>query len=364
MFKGKIICGAPFDDDRGELSGSVYIIESSVQAPLLGSPATGLSSGNTSQNFTWNAATGAEAYHFQLSTDNEFTSIVVEQDDLTQTSVEVTDLVPNTTYYWRVRSVHTSGTLGWSSTFSEPFSFTTGSGITAPGTPTLSTPTDNNFPSGTDITLSWDAPSSATSYTLEVSDNTSFSSLVASCSGSGLNDTSFLCQDLAPYTEYFWRVEAVNDAGSSGFSDPFSFITYPSSFDLSNSVSFGNTEETSSWRMVGLPGSGGTPAGLTGTQDEDWQLFRDPGSGETATLQRHLPTRPGLLDALEESLVDQHYGKRALALLLGRGIGSSQTMNGRSSPTRMMSRLPGRVSNRPTAGWWMILRPTAVVTAR
>ena len=53
--------------------------------------------------FTWNAATGADMYHLQVSSDATFaTDVVVDAEDISSTS-RIESSIPAGEYYWRVR---------------------------------------------------------------------------------------------------------------------------------------------------------------------------------------------------------------------------------------------------------------------
>ena len=84
-----------------------------------------------------------------------------------------------TTYYWEVNATNANGTSAWSSIWS----FTTI--ITAPGAPTLSSPSTNASNQSVTPTLSWSAGSGGTpaSYAVQVSTSPTFSSTVYSQSG-------------------------------------------------------------------------------------------------------------------------------------------------------------------------------------
>ena len=70
---------------------------------------------------SWSGTNGAETYHIQLSSDADFTHLIVDSSGVAATSLEVNGLESLTTFYWRVRAVNGSGTSEWS----EVWSFTT-----------------------------------------------------------------------------------------------------------------------------------------------------------------------------------------------------------------------------------------------
>lgn len=90
--------------------------------PALSSPANNATNVNTSSTFSWGSVSGATSYRLQISTSassfsvlNGFTSgttttaTVVINSTASGTSLAVTGLQPNTTYYWSVRAGNSLG---------------------------------------------------------------------------------------------------------------------------------------------------------------------------------------------------------------------------------------------------------------
>jgi hypothetical protein len=129
-----------------------------------------------------------------------------------------TDLNPNTKYYWRVRSYNTDGEYSaWSlvRTFR-----------TALSAPVLSTPND-----GETITLlrppfGWLDVPGATSYTIQVSKNSTFTSLVVT--KTVVPSTFTPLANLPANVLLYWRVRANGLNGPSSWSAPtWSFTVVP-----------------------------------------------------------------------------------------------------------------------------------------
>lgn len=77
----------------------------------------------TSVEFEWEAVSSAATYHFQLSREEDFSSIFLNLPGLTETTLLRHGFDTESTFYWRVRGVTSNGTEGlWSVTNS----FTTG----------------------------------------------------------------------------------------------------------------------------------------------------------------------------------------------------------------------------------------------
>ncbi len=73
-----------------------------------------------------------------------------------------------------------------------------------------------------ELTLMWQAQEAATSYLLELSENSDFSSTVVS---EVISSAQYSLADLESDTSYFWRVRPLNDCGQGEFSEIFTFKT-------------------------------------------------------------------------------------------------------------------------------------------
>lgn len=92
-----------------------------------------------------------------------------------------------------------------------------------PGTPSLVSPADGAINVPVSTTFNWGAITDATSYTLQVSTASDFSTLRVNTSG--IASTSFNVTGLSSNTVYYWRVRAANGGGSSDWSVVRSFTT-------------------------------------------------------------------------------------------------------------------------------------------
>lgn len=187
------------------------------QKPTLTSPPNGSVNQPLNLTLDWNAASGADSYTIQVSSDNSFSSAVVNQSGINGTSRAVSGILPGTAYYWRVSAQNSAGSSGWS----DIWSFTTK--INAPSVPTLVSPANGVTGQPTVLTFDWNESSGAESYTMQVSTSNTFSPLVVN--REELTGTSSEVTALSPGTVYFWRVNARNSAGSSAWSEIWSFAT-------------------------------------------------------------------------------------------------------------------------------------------
>ncbi len=73
----------------------------------------------TTVEFGWEPVSSAATYHFQLSRQEDFTSVLLNLPGLTETYIERRGFDTESTFYWRVRGVSANGTEGlWSVTHS------------------------------------------------------------------------------------------------------------------------------------------------------------------------------------------------------------------------------------------------------
>lgn len=187
-------------------------------APVLLSPANGATGVSTSPTLSWNASSGASTYEAQVATDAGFVNLVLDRSGITATSTVVSGLAPNTVYYWRVNASNAGGTSPWSTVWS----FTTVAG-TLPPAPTLLSPANGASNVSRTPTLIWNAASGASSYRVQVSTSSSFSSTVFD--RSGITTTSVTLPQLGSRVTYYWRVDASNVYGTGPWSSVWHFRT-------------------------------------------------------------------------------------------------------------------------------------------
>ncbi|MEJ1239602.1 DUF6695 family protein [Chryseolinea sp. T2] len=172
-------------------------------APLTTNPS---SVAATSFVANWIAANGAASYRLEVSTDINFGSFVTGYSNfsVTTNSASVTSLASGMTYYYRVRSVNSSGTSSYSAVKAA---------LLVPPVPTPAVAT-NIGP--TSFNANWIPSSFATSYRLDVSTVSTFTSFVTGYNGLVVNGSSSQnVSGLQTGKTYYYRVRAVNGAGSS-----------------------------------------------------------------------------------------------------------------------------------------------------
>lgn len=94
-----------------------------------------------------------------------------------------------------------------------------------PAAPVLVSPSNGSTGASTSLTLSWNSSSGATSYGVQVSTDTSFSTAIVN--QTGITTTSYAVSGLANNTTYYWHVNATGVGGTSNWSSRWSFTTEP-----------------------------------------------------------------------------------------------------------------------------------------
>jgi subtilisin family serine protease len=195
---------------------SFMLVTEVPPAPSLKNPVIQATGVGPSTQLSW-AGVLTDSYQLQVSKDQTFAALILEDSTLINSFLNVVLQDPGTKYYWRVRG---RNVVGWGP-FSLVWSFTTG--IFGPPAPTLAAPADSMKNVPLTSTLSWNAVPGATGYQVQVSALITFSSFTVN--DSVVTTTSRSVGPLALNTTYFWRVRAKNQGGWGGFSSVRMFST-------------------------------------------------------------------------------------------------------------------------------------------
>lgn len=95
---------------------SFTTIGSPPTAPILSSPTDEGKNISISAVLRWKSSAYADKYEVRISTDNNFTQIIIDTADITNTQLKINNLLPSTTYYWSVIAFNQNGNSGWSGT--------------------------------------------------------------------------------------------------------------------------------------------------------------------------------------------------------------------------------------------------------
>jgi hypothetical protein len=174
-------------------------------------------------------------------------------------SLAVTGLSPNTTYYVRVRAVFS----GSASMSSNSVSLTT---LTVPGTPTLGAAT-NITPY--DFIAHWGTVAGATNYFIDVSNQADFSTFVNIFDNWNVGSTNSYLISATPGGTYYYRVRAANINGSSNSSSP-AVITLPPTTPFAGTIA---TVSTSGFTAFWGPSTGAGSYRLDVASDPEFTIY-------------------------------------------------------------------------------------------
>ncbi len=195
-----------------DTSTDLFNVIGEVAVPTTHYPENGAIAVETNPTFQWDAVPGANGYHLQLSMEEDFSDLVLDLIQLPREFYDASLLLPYTQYYWRVAS---SSEVG-NSDYCVAQSFTTGSITEDPETPILIAPAHLATNQPLDVLLEWEEAGLADTYYLQLSNNAYFTDPIIEMGE--IEETSYRLANLQPNRNYFWRVGAVNNYGSSGFS--------------------------------------------------------------------------------------------------------------------------------------------------
>lgn len=195
-------------------------------APVLTSPANGATCISLTALLDWADVVGASGFRIQITTDSTFNNITTYDTSgvtVSQLNIPSGKLLNYTKYYWRVNATNTSGTSPWSAAWN----FTT-----ILSTPVLISPLNNS--TGVSVTplLDWGDVTGASSYRVQVSTDSTFSSTAWDSSGITLSQVNVPSGKLLNGTLYFWRVNASNAGCTSSWSAMWRFATIAAGLPL------------------------------------------------------------------------------------------------------------------------------------
>lgn len=162
--------------------------------------------------FVWDPITDATKYKIQLSTQEDFSSLLFSLNTTTNTHPHLTSLISGKTYFWRIRAFVTDDWTSW-----ETHRFYSMDPLNPP---VLDKPSNGSlvYP---DFTLSWNPVTNAIQYRLQVAHDAAFTELAFN----GKVIAAF--KDFTELTtgKYFWRVKAIEEGGlKSRWSEVRKFI--------------------------------------------------------------------------------------------------------------------------------------------
>lgn len=185
--------------------------------PVLVSPAKGTLVKTITPTLKWKVVNGATYYRVQVAYDSGFGDLV--KDDTTTNVAYVPTLPPGTRFYWRVRAFNASDEASpWSAVwnFKTPL---------VP--PVLVAPTAGEVLFTDRPTFEWNPVFTATQYILQVSAQSTFSTLLVNTTVKATQPTTkyTMTKDLPQNKTLYWRVRSKSSTLTSGWSPKQTFKT-------------------------------------------------------------------------------------------------------------------------------------------
>lgn len=189
--------------------------------PIPLSPPNNAVNVSTTPTLDWSDVSAATSYHVQVSSNPQFTGMVVDVTgiNVSQYAIGPGILSGTTQYWWRVSSANAGGEGIWSAVFH----FTTIVG--APAAPLLLTPPNNSVNVALNPTLDWGPVAGATSYRVQVSIDPNFVTTVLNVVTGSSSQYTIGPGLLQNNTLYYWRANATNAGGTSPWSSVWNFTT-------------------------------------------------------------------------------------------------------------------------------------------
>lgn len=197
------------------VTGTFTTIVSVPETPVLLLPEEDSEKEEIDQTFSWSTVTGAALYSIIIATDSSFDNLVLDSNDISDTTITIKGLVNDTKYYWKVRAANEGGNGPWSA----QRSFSTI--IALPQKVSLVISDSIDTVKTSEKTLIWHSSEPEVErYLIEIADNENMENAIIDT----VTDTSKLILDLSDGTQYWWRVCAGNEAGIGEYSEKGTFV--------------------------------------------------------------------------------------------------------------------------------------------
>lgn len=237
-----------------------------LSAPSLITPANTSTNEPVNITFKWSSVKNTISYHFQLSANQSFNTLIINDSSVTDTIKQVLSLAYNKTYYWRVNALsgQTEGP------FSSVWQFTTlDSSSSTLSSPELLSPYNASSDVALYPILNWHSVVNALSYHLQVSSDQSFNNIVFD--DSAISVTYYQVGKLNSGTKYFWHVKAHDSSDYSSWSNSWYFTTQITTSNTPALISPADGSKNQSLSVVCVWDS------VPGAKLYDLQLSNSPG---------------------------------------------------------------------------------------
>jgi murein DD-endopeptidase MepM/ murein hydrolase activator NlpD len=215
-------------NENGEIGGwskSRYFTIDTIQpvAPALRSPVDGISVTGKAI-FKWYAVPGGKYYQLAYGLEDDPDLASYTSDWITNTSLTISNMEANTTYYWFVRAKDLAGNISaeWSDSRNLTF---------LPPTParvSVVSPVNGYIPDENDLTLIWNSVPYGTTYQVQIDESSSFRSPVDFVSDSEV--PTYDIHDIQS-GRWYWHVRACNINNKCGSWSSRRYFTINPGFD-------------------------------------------------------------------------------------------------------------------------------------
>ncbi len=178
--------------------------------PILVSPSNGATNQPLALTLSWDSVPTATSYELQGSVASSTVA------GISVPYYAVNGLANTMHYTWSVMAVGPYGQSAWSTVYT----FSTVE--VAPTIPVLTYPSNNAVDISNNPEFTWQGEGNAATYSLQLSASASFASTIASKSALQGNQGA-LGVDLSYNSTCFWRMNAADNLGTSGWSSPWTF---------------------------------------------------------------------------------------------------------------------------------------------
>ncbi len=215
------------NNNESELSGSITI--SPPENPALALPLNAAANLSDTVDLKWHYQELASSYQLQIAEDSTFNHLKKDLSGIQDTVLTETNFKGQQEYFWRVAAANPGGI----SDFSDYFKFRTG----FPVPPELVSPLHATLKVPTDTVIVWNESDAATQYRVQVAYYASFVPAFTIIDTTINQDTSFVLTDLQTNKTHYWRIQAINEYGKSGWSEAWGFKTYDPAYIADNGFS-------------------------------------------------------------------------------------------------------------------------------
>jgi hypothetical protein len=159
-------------------------------------------------------------YLLQISTKSDFSENIKDYFKIDSLRFYIPDtLLPNTTYYWRLRALNDNASSDWS----ESWSFTT---MALAPAPDLTSPPNGATGVKNKPNFNWESVAGTQKYQLQISNNSDFSDIFYDASNIVVNSTKVL-KNFTAGAKYWWRIRAYISGYPGYWSVPWTFTIEP-----------------------------------------------------------------------------------------------------------------------------------------